>query len=152
MSHLRDYLAEAPALVWSWVFRSNEFLSSSAWGFDVEASLPTARHFGRVLRTCFAQRGAAISCSTAPFPCCVGITPDVRFGQAISLDTAHFGLGEENNPKAYVLEGDRLDKTRQPKGDRDCKLGCKEAQCLLRGSQSRNHSGSTGTPTKRPKP
>jgi hypothetical protein len=33
---------------------------------------------------------------------------------------------QENNPKAYVLEGHRLDKTRQPKGDPDCKLGCKK--------------------------
>ncbi|MBE7471286.1 MAG: hypothetical protein HS114_19280 [Anaerolineales bacterium] len=37
---------------------------------------------------------------------------------------------KENNPKAYVLEGDRLDKTRQPKGDRDCSAA--KAQCLLR--------------------
>lgn len=30
----------------------------------------------------------------------------------------------ENNPKAFVKEG-RFDKTRQPNGDPDCKLGCK---------------------------
>ncbi|MBE7471966.1 MAG: hypothetical protein HS114_22755 [Anaerolineales bacterium] len=46
----------------------------------------------------------------------------------ISLDTKHIlAWVKENNPKAYVLEGDRLDKTRQPKGDRDCKLGCKRS-------------------------
>lgn len=30
---------------------------------------------------------------------------------------------KENNPKAYVK--DRYDKTKQPAGDPDCRLGCK---------------------------
>ncbi|MBE7471290.1 MAG: hypothetical protein HS114_19300 [Anaerolineales bacterium] len=139
----------APALVWVWV--SARTIWRFAWGFDVEASLPTARHFGRVLRPC--QRGPCNSCSTAPFPCCVRNYPRRSLCcQAISLDTKHIlAWVKENNPKAYVLEGDRLDKTRQPKGDRDCKLGCKRAQCLLRGSQSRNHSGSTGHPDQKAK-
>jgi hypothetical protein len=32
---------------------------------------------------------------------------------------------QENNPKTYLKVSDRLNKTRQPKGDPDCKLGCK---------------------------
>jgi hypothetical protein len=42
------------------------------------------------------------------------------------MDTKHIiSWVKENNPKAYVKEHDRLDKTRQPAGDPDCKLGCK---------------------------
>lgn len=125
MSNLRDYLVEHPALVWILGFPltpSDQF----AWGFDVEASLPTARHFGRVLRTLpnealqFLLDGT-VSRLRQELP------PEVRFGEAISLDTKHIlAWVKENNPKAYVLENDRLTKTRQPKGDRDCKLGCKK--------------------------
>ncbi|MCD4739082.1 MAG: hypothetical protein K8R89_07480 [Anaerolineae bacterium] len=44
--------------------------------------------------------------------------------QAISLDTKHIIVWvKQNNPKAYVT--DRYDKTKQPAGDPDCKLGCK---------------------------
>ncbi len=49
MSDLRDYLVDHPALVWGLGFDlvpSGEY----SWGFDVDASLPTPRHFGRVLR------------------------------------------------------------------------------------------------------
>jgi len=50
----------------------------------------------------------------------------ISLGQAISMDTKHIlAYVQENNPKAYVKVSDRLDKSRQPKGDLDCKLGCK---------------------------
>jgi hypothetical protein len=46
------------------------------------------------------------------------------FGQTISLDTKHvLAWVKENNRKAYV--SDRYDKTKQPAGDPDCRLGCK---------------------------
>lgn len=125
MSNLRDYLVEHPALVWILGFPltpSDQF----AWGFDADASLPTARHFGRVLRTLpnealqFLLDGT-VSRLRQELP------PDVHFGEVISLDTKHIlAWVKENNPKAYVLEGDRLDKTRQPTGDRECRLGCKK--------------------------
>jgi hypothetical protein len=48
-----------------------------------------------------------------------------RFGDCISLDTKHIiAWVKENNPKAYI-DGRRYDKTQQPAGDPDCKLGCK---------------------------
>jgi hypothetical protein len=51
---------------------------------------------------------------------------DLTLGEASALDTKHIVADViENNPKAYVKTSDRLDKTRQPKGDPDCKLGCK---------------------------
>ena len=48
-----------------------------------------------------------------------------QFGDCVSLDTKHIiAWVKENNPKAYI-EGRRYDKTQQPAGDPDCKLGCK---------------------------
>lgn len=48
---------------------------------------------------------------------------------------------QENNPKAYIKEG-RYDKTRQPKGDKDCKYGCKR----------RSNQSTQQTPTKEGQP
>jgi hypothetical protein len=125
MSDLRDYLGEHPALVWVLGFplvASDRF----AWGFDVAASLPTARHFGRVLRS-LPNEALQFLLDGTVHRLRQELPPDVRFGEAISLDTKHIlAWVKENNPKAYVREGHRLDKTRQPKGDRDCKLGCKK--------------------------
>lgn len=54
----------------------------------------------------------------------MGCSPS--FGDLITGDTqALLGWVAENNPKQYIKEG-RLDKTRQPKGDPDCKLGVKK--------------------------
>ena len=49
MSDLRQFLVENPALVWMFGF---PLLKSKRypWGFDVDASLPTERHFCRLLR------------------------------------------------------------------------------------------------------
>src|SRR6266545_3005199 len=47
------------------------------------------------------------------------------FGDTIAGDTqAILAWVKQNNPKQYIKEG-RLDKTCQPKGDLDCKLGVK---------------------------
>jgi len=49
---------------------------------------------------------------------------DLNFGDAVSLDTKHIlAWVRENNPKDYVPERHNPDK--QPRGDRDCRLGCK---------------------------
>lgn len=123
MSDLRQYLLDHPGLVWLLGFR---LVASSKypWNFDADASLPTARHFTRLLRQ--------LPNST----CQVLLDESVRllqdtlqnevsdFGQAISLDTKHIiAWVKENNPKAYVSE--RYNKDQQPAGDSDCKLGCK---------------------------
>jgi hypothetical protein len=49
------------------------------------------------------------------------------------------GWVKENNPKAYVK--DRFNKHRQPKGDPDCRLGCK---------RQHNQGPPDGTPTRNP--
>jgi len=125
MSDLRGYLVEHPALVWLLGFRLKPD-DTSPYGFNVEASLPTARHFGRVLRELPNQVLQFLLTSTVHL-LAAELPPEVNFGEAISMDTKHIiAWVKENNPKAYVKESVRLDKTRQPNGDPDCKLGCKK--------------------------
>jgi len=127
MADLRDYLVENPALLWVLGFPlkpSRQY----PWGFDAQSSLPTHRHFSRLLRTIpnhslqFLLNSSVnlIQGELAPL-----LGADCRFGDCISLDTKHIiAWVKENNPKAYIHEG-RYDKTKQPVGDPDCRLGCK---------------------------
>ena len=123
MSALRQYLADHPALVWMLGFPRAVY---PRWthSFDMEASLPTTRHLTRMLRkvpnACFQYLlDETVRLLMAELR---DVAPD--FGHCISLDTKHIiAWVKENNPKAYVK--DRFDKTQQPSGDPDCKLGCK---------------------------
>jgi hypothetical protein len=127
VADLRVYLREHPALIWVLGFPLRPS-SKSAWGFDAEASLPTHRHLSRMLRdlpnACLQylldETVRLIEAELAGV-----LSPDCRFGDCVSLDTKHIiAWVKENNPKAYI-EGRRYDKTQQPAGDPDCKLGCK---------------------------
>ncbi len=70
----------------------------------------------------------------------------IRLGENISLDTKPIiAWVEENNPKAYVE--DRYNKDRQPKGDPDCRLGCKR-----RHNQRASSKAPPPTPSKNPQP
>jgi hypothetical protein len=123
MSHLRQYLVDHPALVWVLGF---PLVPSShyPWGFDVDASLPTARHFTRMLRTTPNAKSQYLLDETVRLLQAELITEVDDFGQSISLDTKHIlAWVVQNNPKAYVQ--DRYDKEKQPSGDPDCRLGCK---------------------------
>jgi hypothetical protein len=123
MSQLRDYLIEHPGLTWISGF---PLVPSrhTPWGFDPQASLPTARHFTRMLRkmpnyVCQYLLDETVRLLQAELS-----TEADGFGHAISLDTKHIvAWVRENNPKDYV-EG-RYNKTKQPSGDPDCRLGCK---------------------------
>jgi hypothetical protein len=122
MPTLRDYLVDHPPVVWVLGFPLVP-TDAFSWGFDADKSLPTARHFGRILRTLpnaalqFLIDGLVAQIQAE-------LPPDVAFGEAISCDTKHIiAWVKENNPKAYVK--DRYIKTNQPKGDPDCRLGCK---------------------------
>jgi len=123
MAHLRDYLVEHPALVWVLGF---PLISSRShpWGFDTDASLPTARHLTRMLRSAPNTVSQYLLDETVRLLQAELATEANDFGQAISLDTKHIlAWVRENNSKDYVK--DRYDKTKQPTGDPDCKLGCK---------------------------
>ena len=68
----------------------------------------------------------------------------VNFGDVIALDTKHIlAWVEENNPKQYVKE--RYNKTKQPKGDPDCKLGCKK-----RHNKGEGHGNASADPASTP--
>jgi hypothetical protein len=147
MSKLHEYLIDHPALVWALGFplRTGNRRPSDS---DVEASLPTHRHFTRMLRT-------------MPNACLQFLLSDtVRqihaelrtevddFAQCISMDTKHIiAWVKENNPKAYVKNADRYDKNRQPSGDPDCRLGCKR-----RHNQRASSKEPPPTPTNNPVP
>lgn len=123
MDDLRRYLVEHPAFIWLLGFplvRSSKF----SCGFDPSTSLPTQRHFTRMLRTIpnhilqflLAESVRLIREELASL--------NIFVGDCISLDTKHIlAWVKENNPKAYVA--DRFNKHKQPAGDPDCKLGCK---------------------------
>ena len=122
MADLRTYLVEHPALVWLLGFPLVPS-ATAPWGFDVAASLPTAKHFGRVLRE-LPNAAAQFLLDGTVTALQVALPPEVNFGDIVAGDTKHIiAWVKENNPKAYIK--DRYDKTQQPAGDPDCKLGCK---------------------------
>jgi hypothetical protein len=123
MTKLREYLVEHPALVWVLGF---ELVPSPdyPWGFDADASLSSSRQFSRVLRT---LDNAALQFLLDGTVILIGheLPPDIHFADIVAGDTKHIiAWVVENNPKVYIE--DRYDKTKQPKGDPDCRLGCKK--------------------------
>lgn len=146
MADLRQFLVEHPALLWLLGFHLRPD-PHAPLGLDPERSLPTHRHFSRVLRTLPNDAlqfllGSSVQLLRNALP------DDVPFGDEIALDTKHIlAWVKENNPKAFVPE--RFDKQRQPKGDPDCKLGCKkkhnERQATDTASATVQHSVATPT-------
>jgi hypothetical protein len=135
MSDLWEYLIEHPPLVWALGFplvRSSAF----SWRFDVRASLPTHRHLSRLLRTLPNASPKFLLANTVQQVQATLSRVAPHFGDCISLDTEHvIAWVKENNHKAYVQAG-RYDKTRQPPGDPDCRLGCKRKRNQGKGEQS----------------
>jgi hypothetical protein len=122
MSGLRTFLVEQPALVWLLGFPLVPD-DQAPCGFDVEASVPSRKQLGRVLRTLPDGQARFL------FRCTVQLLADelgdvADFGDEISLDTKHIiAWVAENNPKERMA--DRFVKQNQPKGDPDCKVGFK---------------------------
>ncbi len=150
VADLHAYLIENPALVWVLGF---PLVRSSAysWGFDVRTSLPTHRHLSRLLRTIPNATLQSLLDETvrlirAELP--TEMAENERFGDCIAVDTKHIiAWVKENNPKTYVE--DRYDKTKQPSGDPDCKLGCKRKHNQGKKGQTVE---SMPTPLKNPVP
>ena len=150
LGDLRFYLREHPELIWLLGFpRAVSYPARREPGFEPDASLPTARHLTRMLRE---MPNALLQVLLADS---VHLIRDalafqgVDTGECISLDTKHvIGWVKENNPKAYVSQ--RYDKTQQPPGDPDCKLGCKRRH--NRRKDDAEPGMSVPTPTKNPIP
>jgi hypothetical protein len=146
MADLREYLVEHPALVWVLGFPLSPD-PHTPWGFDVQASLPTHRHLSRLLRT-LPNSALQFLLTDTVHLLQTELPADLpRFGDCIALDTKHIlAWVKENNPKTYV-QGKRFDKTRQPKGDPDCRLGCKRKTNQFPARQS---ASEWPTPTTNP--
>lgn len=146
MAQFHRYLQEHPALVWLLGF---PLVPSSQypWGFDVLASLPTHRHFTRLLRTMPNSTLQFLLDETVQALKVELASLVADFGHTISLDTKHIlAWVKENNPKAYIKR-DRFNKHKQPAGDPDCKLGCKR-----RHNQRTSASDPPATPDAYPVP
>jgi hypothetical protein len=151
MGALRQYLVDHPALVWLCGFPLVP--ARNTYGFNIEASLPTPRHLTRLLRQMpnaipQALLDSSIVCLQAELA-----ATTTCLGETVALDTKHIlAWVKENNPKQYVA--DRYDKTQQPPGDPDCRLGCKRRHNQTDGKLDQppahaptNASASPSTPT-----
>jgi hypothetical protein len=121
--HLYRHLCEHPALI-SLLGLSLIPASNLPGGFNTRASLPTERHFTRMLRLLPNTTLQFLLNDSVQLIGAELATRGIPWGECISLDTKHIlAWVQENNPKAYVSQ--RFDKTKRPKGDPDCRLGCK---------------------------
>jgi hypothetical protein len=148
MGDMRRCLVEHPGFIPLLGFRAVRSRKHPC-GFDPEASLPTQRHLTRMLRevpNASLQFLLADSVRLLREELC---QHQIEIGGCISLDTKHIlAWVKENNPKTYVE--DRYDKTRQPVGDPDCKLGCKRRHNKKKKQPLGQET--PPTPTTNPKP
>jgi hypothetical protein len=125
MRDLRTFLIEHPALYY-WLGMRRRADATAPHGFDLAASVPSHHRFSTVLRTLPPTMLAFLLTATVQ-RLRDTLPPEARatFGDTIAGDTqALLAWVKENNPKQVIKDG-RLDKTRQPTGDPDCKLGVK---------------------------
>ena len=140
MSCLRRFLIEHPGFICLLGFPLS-LAPETPLGFNALASLPTQRHLTQMLRR---MPNSALQFLLADSVRL--ILAELRARQApavdcVSLDTKHvLAWVKENNPKAYV--SDRFNKDKQPRGDPDCRLGCKRRH---------NRVASSATPTRNPR-
>jgi hypothetical protein len=123
MGDLRQYLVEHPGFIALLGFPLVRSRLHPA-GSDPDASLPTQRHLTRMLREIPNSALQFLLKDSLRLVCEELAQHHLSMGECISLDTKHIlAWVKENNPKTYVEN--RYDKTKQPPGDPDCKLGCK---------------------------
>jgi hypothetical protein len=142
MSDLRAFLIEHPALVY-WLGFERVADPTAPHGFLVASTVPKRRHLSSVLRTLpNPSLQFLLSATLLLLRATLPTEQQALFGDIIAGDTqALLAWVKENNPKQFIKEG-RLDKTRQPKADPDCKLGVK----------SRRNSAPADTPDDYPAP
>lgn len=121
--HLFTFLGEHPGFIWLLGFPLQP-APNDPLGFNARASLPTTRHWNQMLRD---LPNAALQFLLAESVRLIRAELGARAVpplECISLDTKHIlAWVKENNPKAYVST--RFDKAQQPRGDPDCRVGCK---------------------------
>lgn len=93
-------------------------------GFNALASLPTRQHWNKMRRRIPNAALQFLLTDTVRLIRAKLHAQHVPDVDCVSLDTKHIlAWVKENNLKAYVA--DRFNKDKQPRGDPDCRLGCK---------------------------
>jgi hypothetical protein len=126
MGKLRRFLVENPTLVWLCGFRPVTAAQCGALplDFDADAALPTQRHLTRMLRELPNSLLQYLLTDSVRLIQAELARLQVTVDEVVAVDTKHvIAWVKENNRKAYVPN--RYDKSQQPAGDPDCKLGCK---------------------------
>jgi Transposase DDE domain len=143
MGALRTYLCEHPALV-AWLGFPRVPDPTAPHGFHVATTVPTRRQFSRVLRTLSNPALAFLLTATVQqLRATLPLDQQAAFGDVIAGDTqAILAWVAENNPKQFIRDG-RLDKTRQPAGDPDCKLGVKKRRNATPSDPDHDHPAPT---------
>ncbi len=147
MGDLRLFLLEHPELIWLLEFPLS-VSNPGQFGYDIDASLPTARYLTQMLRELPNETLQFLLADTVRLIRSELAALGAPCGECISLDTKHIiAWVKENNPKAYLEN--RYDKTKQPAGDPDCKLGCKRRH---NRRKTASQAEIPATPTKNPIP
>lgn len=121
-TELRQFLVKHPALVVALEFRLVPDVTKPD-GFDVERSVPSARHLRRKLQTFDNARVQGVLNDTVQ----TLRTEIPTLGDSVAFDVKHiYAWVRENNPRERIPN--RFDPKRQPRGDPDCKLGVKESR------------------------
>ena len=138
---LRRFLEEHPSLIWLLglpLYPSAKYPS----GFNTRQSLPTQRHLTRLLREVPNAALQVLLDASVQLIRCELTAQGIAWGECVSLDTKHIvAWVKENNPKVCLRA--RFNKAIQPRGDPDCRLGCK---------RKRNQVSAPSTPTRNPVP
>lgn len=120
-TQLRSFLQEHPLLIIELGFHLH-LDPTTAYGFDVEHTLPCRQWFSQKLRTLDPALLQALLAATVR-----DLQAEIPgLGEVVAFDVKHlYAWVKENNERAYVK--DRYDKTRILTGDPDCKLGVKRS-------------------------
>jgi len=144
MGSLRQFLIDNPPLTWLLGFPLTS-ARYKPYGFDVDASLPTQRHLTRLLRNMPNATLQFLLADSVRLILAELAIRNLPAPQCISLDTKHIlAWVKENNPKSYVPE--RFNKDQQPKGDPDCKLGCKRRHNQPTAASQKSQQTPTSNP------
>jgi hypothetical protein len=148
MADFALWLSENPGLIWLLGFPM-PVSYPGIFGSVVPPSLPTTRHLTCMLREMPQAVLQFLLNDSVRLIRQALAAEGIQTGKCISLDTKHIlAWVKENNPKAYV--DNRFDKTKQPAGDPDCKLGCKRRH--NRRKTGTEPDQPPATPTKNPFP
>ena len=121
VTDLRTFLVQHPLLVLELGFRP-VLDPTQPYGFDVQQTVPCDRWLREGQQTLDNAVLRALLRETVH-----ALQQEIPgLGETVAVDVKHiYAWVQENNPKAYVTN--RYDPDRQPRGDRDCRLGVKRS-------------------------